>query len=279
MKKLLFWTVLIVGVIAVIGACSKSDESSSSDATATASTVTSCSDTASGSITGIDNQSVSGTYSQMLQYVGYDGVDNDTGCTTNSGLLGGYSSHVANGYGSFNMFRVVTSSTSYATVTKSYSDTSCSTEMASLVIGYTDVTIVDNVTGLTTGDASIGTTGTKATSKQYCMKGKGTTDNGTAWLNTYTSGSGLTYVTGEEKITAASGDTYYHLWHSDNSSKSQGSGGYSDFLGNAWRQRSSSSAYPTDWTDSSAQDVFQRQCIKNPFSGTGLNALIEEDSN
>jgi len=260
MKKLLFWTVLIVSVIAVIGACSKSDESSSSDATATAtaSTVTSCSDTASGSITGIDNQSVSGTYSQMLQYVGYDGVDNDTGCTTNSGLLGGYSSHVANGYGSFNMFRVVTSSTSYATVTKSYSDTSCSTEMASLVIGYTDVTIVDNVTGLTTGDASNGTTGTKATAKQYCMKGKGTTDNGTAWLNTYTSDSGITYVTGEERISGASGATYYHLWHSDNSSKSQGSGGYSDFLGNAWRQRSSSSAYPTDWTDSSAQDVFQR---------------------
>ena len=278
MKKLLFWTVLIVGVIAVIGACTKSNESSSSDATA--STVTSCSDTASGSITGIDNQSVSGTYSQMLQYVGYDGVDNDTGCTTNSGILGGYSSHVANGYGSFNMFRVVTSSTSYATVTKSYSDTSCSTEMASLVIGYTDVTIVDNVTGLTTGDASNGTTGTKATAKQYCMKGKGTTDNGTAWLNTYTSDSGITYVTGEEKISGASGATFYHLWHSDNSSKSQGlNNSYPDFTGNVWRDRQSSSGYPTDWTDSGAIDAFQKQRINNPFSGTGLNALIEEDSN
>ena len=255
MKKLLFWMVLIVGVIAVIGACSKSDDSKSSDATAS---VTSCSDTASGSITGIDNQSVSGTYSQMLQYVGYDGVDNDTGCTTNSGILGGYSSHVANGYGSFNMFRVVTSSTSYATVTKSYSDTSCSTEMASLVIGYTDVTIGDNVTGLTTGDASNGTTGTKATAKQYCMKGKGTTDNGTAWLNTYTSDSGLTYVTGEEKISGASGATYYHLWHSDNTSKSQGGSGYSNFLGNVWRDRVSKSAYATDWTASGAMDGFQR---------------------
>ena len=141
---------------------------------------------------------------------------------------------------------------------KSYSDTSCSTEMASLVIGYTDVTIGDNVTGLTTGDASIGTTGTKATAKQYCSKGKGTTDNGTAWLNTYTSDSGITWVTGEEKIAGASGATYYHLWHSDNSSKSQGSGGYSDFLGNAWRQRSSSSGYPTDWTDSGAIDAFQK---------------------
>ena len=277
MKKVLINFTMIVGIIAFIGACKKSDDSSTT--ASTASTPTSCSSTASGSITGIDNQSVSGTYSQMLQYVGYSGVDNDTGCTTNSGILGGYSSHVANGYGSFNMFRVVTSSTSYATVTKSYSDTSCSTEMASLVIGYTDVTIVDNVTGLTTGDASNGTTGTKATSKQYCMKGKGTTDNGTAWLNTYTSNSGITWVTGEEQITGASGTTYYHLWHSDNSSKSSAGGGnYPDFTGNAWRERVSSSAYPTDWTDGGV-DAFQRQCIKNLFSGTGLNALIEEDSN
>ena len=254
MKKLLFWMVLIVGIVALIGSCAKKDDSTAS--TATASTPTSCSSTASGSITGVDNQSLSGSYSEMLQYVGFDGVDNDTGCTTNSGILGGYSSHVANGYGSFNMFRVVTSSTSYATVTKSYSDTSCSTEMASLVIGYTDVAIGDNVTGLTTGDASNGTTGTKATAKQYCMKGKGTTDNGTAWLNSFTSGSGLTYVTGEEKITAASGDTYYHLWHSDNTSKKAPD--YSSFIGNSWRARVSSSAYPTDWTDSGAIDAFQR---------------------
>ena len=256
MKKLLFWMVLIVGVIAIIGACSKSDDSSSSD-DATAS-VTSCSDTASGSITGIDNQSISGTYSLMLQYGPAGGVDNSTGCTSNTTLLSSFSSSMATGAASFNQLKVVTSSTSFANVYKSYSDTACSSEMASLVIGNTDVTILDNVTGLTTGDASIGTTGTKATSKQYCMKGKGTTDNGTAWLNTYTSGSGLTYVTGEEKITAASGDTYYHLWHSDNTSKSQGGSGYSNFLGNVWRDRVSKSAYATDWTASGAMDGFQR---------------------
>ena len=252
MKKLLFWVVLIVGVIAVIGACSKSDDSKSSD-DATAS-VTSCSDTASGSITGIDNQSVSGTYSVMLQYVGYGDIDNDTGCTTNTDILAGFSNHVASGAASFNYFKIVTSSTTFAVNIKSYSDNACSSEMASLVIGYTDVTIVDNVTGLTTGDASNGTTGTKATAKQYCMKGKGTTDNGTAWLNTYTSGSSLTYVTGVERIDAASGATYYHLWHSDNTSKSWGG---TSFSGNVWRDRVSSSAQPTDWTDSGAMDGFQ----------------------
>ena len=242
--------VLIVGIIAVIGACSKSDDSKSS------ASVTSCSDTASGSITGIDNQSISGTYSHILKYAGTPGVDNSTGCTDNATLLAVYSSSMPTGAASYNQLRVVTSSTSFADVYKSYSDTACSSEMASLVIGNTDVTIGDNVTGLTTGDASIGTTGTKATAKQYCQKGKGTTDNGTAWLNSFTSGSGLTYVTGEEKITAASGDTYYHLWHSDNTSKKAPD--YSSFIGNSWRARVSSSAYPTDWTDSGAIDAFQK---------------------
>jgi len=254
MKKPLIYFTLIVGTIAFIGACKKSDDSSSTAST----TPTSCSDTASGSITGVDNQSLSGTYSVMLQYAGNSGIDNDTGCTTNASLMAGFSNHIASGAASFNYWRIVTSDTTYAIKLGSYSDTSCSTEMASLVIGYTDVTIGDNVTGLTTGNASNGTTGTKVTSKQHCMKGKGTTDNGTTWLNTYLSSSGITYVTGEEKISGASGETYYHLWHSDNSSKSQGGGSYVDFLGNAWRDRTSTSAYPTDWTDSGAQDAFQR---------------------
>jgi len=255
MKKALINFSLIVGIISLIGAC-KSDDSSSS--TTTASTVTSCSDTASGSITGIDNQSVSGTYSLMLKYAGTPGVDNSTGCTDNATLLAVFSSSMPTGAASYNQLRVVTSSTSFADVYKSYSDTSCSTEVASLVVGFTEVTIGDNVTGLTTGDASNGTTGTRATAKQYCQKGKGTTDNGTTWLNTFTSGSGITYVTGEERIDQASGTTYNYLWHSDNSSKSQVAGsGYQDFLGNSWRSRSSSSTLPDDW-DESGVDSFQR---------------------
>ena len=274
MLKIFSFTLLIIPFVLI--SCSSDDDSSS---TSSSTTPTSCSDTASGSITGVDNQSLSGTYSVMLQYSG-TGIDNETGCTTNASIMAGFSSNIASGAGSFNYWKIVTSDTTFAAKVQSYSDTSCSTEMASLVIGYTDVTIVDNVTGLTTGDASIGTTGTKATAKQYCMKGKGTTDNGTAWLNTYTSDSGITWVTGEEQITGASGTTYYHLWHSDNSSKSSAGGGnYPDFTGNAWRERVSSSAYPTDWTDSGAIDAFQKQRIKNPFSGKGLNALIEEDSN
>ena len=87
MKKALIYFTMIVGIIAFIGAC-KSDDSSSS--ATTTSTVTSCSDTASGSITGIDNQSVSGTYSLMSKYTGTPGVDNSTGCTDNASLLAVY---------------------------------------------------------------------------------------------------------------------------------------------------------------------------------------------
>ena len=252
MLKIFSFTLLIIPFVLI--SCSSDDDSSSTSST----TPTSCSDTASGSITGVDNQSLSGTYSVMLQYSG-TGIDNATGCTTNASIMAGFSSNIASGAGSFNYWKIVTSDTTFAVKLQSYSDTSCSTEMASLVIGYTDVTIGDNVTGLTTGNASNGTTGTKATSKQHCMKGKGTTDAGTTWLNTYTSDSGITYVTGEEKISGASGATFYHLWHSDNSSKSQGlNNSYPDFTGNVWRDRQSSSGYPTDWTDSGAIDAFQK---------------------
>ena len=258
MKKIFFWMVLIVGIVTLIGSCAKKEETESTASTAsTASTVTSCSETASGTITGIDNMSISGSYSLMLNYGEMSGIDNTTGCVSNASLLSAFSANVSTDALSFNIWRIVTSSTSFATVWKSYTDTACSTEATSFVIGDTIQTIGDNVTGLTTGSSLIGTTGTKATSKQYCMKGKGTTDNGTAWLNTFTSGSGLTYVTGEEKISSGSGQTYYHLWHSDNTSKRQVSG-YPDFLGNVWRERQSSSAYPTDWTDSGALDAFQR---------------------
>ena len=170
--------------------------------------------------------------------------------------MSGLSELIAVGAGSFNYYRVVTSSTSFALVYKSYSDTSCSSEMASLVIGDSDVTIGDNVTGLTTGTQSIGTTGTQVTSKQYCMKGKGTTDNGTAWLNTFTNN---TYITGEEQIGSGSGQTFYFLWHADNSSTRSNSSlsGYQSYSGNVWRSRGSSSAQPTDWNDGGAQDGFQ----------------------
>ena len=57
MKKIIFWLTMIVGIIAVIGACKKSDDSTST----TAACSSSLSTTASGTITdmtstmGVDN--------------------------------------------------------------------------------------------------------------------------------------------------------------------------------------------------------------------------------
>ena len=256
MKKLLFWIVLIVGIVALIGSCAKKDESTTATATASSSTPTSCSDTASGTITGIDNMSISGSYSLMLQWGEASGVDNSTGCVSNAGLLSGFSANMSTDAQSFNYSRIVTSSTTFAHVWKSYTDTSCSTEAVSFVIGDTIQTIGDNVTGLTTGTYSIGTTGTKVTTTQSCVKGKASTEAGATWLKSF---GNMDVTLGEEKIGSGSGSTYYYLWHADNSSKrpNEGSTAAVDYIGKAWRSRASSEAQPTDWTDSGKQDAFQ----------------------
>ena len=245
---------MIVGIIAFIGACKSSDDGSST--TAGSSAPTSCSDTASGTITGIDNMSVSGSYSLMLQYGEASGVDNTTGCTSNASLLSGFSANLSTDAQSFNYFRIVTSSTTFATVWKSYTDTSCSTEAVSFAIGDTIQTIGDNVTGLTTGDYSIGTTGTKVTTTQSCVKGKASTEAGATWLKSFGNMDG---TLGEEKIGSASGKTYYYLMHADNSSKRPNSSiiGAIDYIGKVWRSRASDEAHPTDWTAGGAQDGFQ----------------------
>ena len=248
MKKIIFRFTLIVGIIAVVGACKKSDDSTTA-ATAACTAVSACSSTASGTITGIDNRSLSGTYDMFLKFRAYiGGVDNDTGCTSSSTILSAYSSNFAEGAASGTIQKVVTSSSTFAVVYKSYSDTACSSEISSLVIGYSDVTVGDNVSGLTpdTGSDDLGTTATKVTYKDSCMKGKGTTDAGTTWLNSYTSGA--TWTTGEELTCSGSGETRYAIWHADNSSKILGPGGSMDnFTKSVWDEMSSSSAYPSDW--------------------------------
>ena len=180
-----------------------------------------------------------------------DGVDNDTGCASSSTILSAFSSNFAEGAASGTIQKVVTSSSTFALVYKSYSDTACSSEIASLVIGRSDVTVGDDVSGLTadTGSNDLGTTATKVTYKDSCMKGKGTTDAGTTWLNSYTSGA--TWTTGEELTCSGSGATRYAIWHVDNSSKILASGGSMDnFTKRVWDEMSSSSAYPSDWCTS-----------------------------
>ena len=118
-----------------------------------------------------------------------------------------------------------------------------------MAIGYGDVSVGDNVTGLTADtDDDMGTTATKVTFKQNCLKGKGSTSAGTTWLSNFTSGSNITWSAGEELTCSASGDTYYALWHVDNSSKRQNaSGGMDNYSKLVWDGQNQKSSYPTAW--------------------------------
>ncbi len=242
MKNIFIWLALIAGIVALIGSCAKKDESSSSSSASatsassssvTCTAVSSCSATASGSFY-VDNFTLSGVYDMYHAYavMGVGGVDNSTGCVDNSSLITGRG---PTGTQSLITQEVITSSTSFATKAVYYSDTACSSEIASVVQGYSDVSVGDNVTGLTAGSYSYPTSASKVTYKESCMELKGTTDVGTSYLNTLLSSSFVT--TGETHTCQDSGDTKYALWAADNIST----------LSRLYTE-TSSTAYPTDWS-------------------------------
>ena len=246
MKKLLFWMVLIVGIVALIGSCAKKDDSSTATTatTATATTsssftctaVSSCSATASGSFY-VDNNTLSGIYDLYHIYgiLGVTGFDNSTGCVSNSNFTSGKG---PTGTQSLIIQNVFTSSTSFATKSVFYSDTACSSEISSMVTGYNEVSVGDNVTGLTTsvGSSTYPSHASKVTYKESCTELKGTTDVGTAYLNTLLSTSWVT--TGETHTCQGSGATTYALWAYDNSS----------VLWERLHTETSSTAYPDNWS-------------------------------
>ena len=243
MKKLLFWMVLIFGIVALIGSCAKKEETAATaaaDNTTTTSSsftctaVTSCSATASGSFY-VDNNTISGIYDFYHAYalIGVSGFDNSTGCVSNSSYI---SSRAPTGTQSVIIQNVITSSTSFATKSVHYSDTACSSEISSFVTGYNEVSVGDNVTGLTAGSYNYPTSASQVTYKESCSELKGTTDVGTAYLNTKLSTSWVT--TGETHTCQGSGATKYALWAGDNSS----------VLWERLHTEESSTAYPTDWS-------------------------------
>ena len=199
MKKLLFWMVLIVGVIAVIGACSKSDDSTTATTTSCAGAtggveVSSCSATPSGSITGIDNSTLTGIISTQHVYgiLGVNGVDNATDCIDNATSIAGYntgSGGAPTGTNSMIFNQAITSSTTFADRTYFYSDSSCQTEIAHIIIGNSEFTVGDDVTGLSTSisgkSGTYPSTATKVTYKGSCFGLKGSTDAGVTWLKNF----------------------------------------------------------------------------------------------
>ena len=232
MKKIVLWLAFIVGIIAVIGACSKSEDSSTAATTSSCAGVTgwteatSCSGTASGSITGIDNLTFSGSYSKnnLAAYFNW-GVDNSTGCVDNTTMVSGFSigsTSAPTGSNSMIWEWVVTSSSSIAQNYKFYSDTSCQTEIATLTLGYTDFTVGDNVTGLsTTVTGKSGTypsSATKVSYTQSCTGMKASTDAGATFLTAAFGSAGVSPTVGTTHSCTTGGDTTNAFMKLDNAS-------------------------------------------------------------
>ena len=240
-----YYKVAAVGSDGTAGMPSSEVNATSSSFTCTA--VNSCSSLASGSIY-VDNGTLSGIYDDYHIYAHYyPGFDNSTGCVSNSNFTSGKG---PTGTQSLIIQNVITSSTSFATKSVFYSDTGCSSEISSMVTGYNEVSVGDNVTGLTTsvGSSTYPSHASKVTYKESCSKMKGTTDVGTAYLNALLSTSWVT--TGETYTCQGSGRTTYALVAYDNSSW------LTTVTWERLHSETSSTAYPTDWssnTDSSTK--------------------------
>ena len=244
MKNKLFWLALIVGTLALIGSCKKSEDTTTTAATASCAgsgvTETTCSNSASGTITGIDNSSVSlsGIFSPYHYYghTGINGVDNATDCIDNATIIASQSPPT--GANSMISNRAITSSSSFSDRRFFYSDSSCSSEIVQMAFGYTGLTVGDNVTSLDTSvdGSTYPSDATKVTYTQTCKNLKASSDAGVTYLKNFYSDiegfdpqSGTTY---QCVIPGQSAD--YALWHIHDGSEydslvfEEGSSGYPD---------------------------------------------------
>ena len=246
MKKLLFWMVLIVGIVALIGSCAKKDDSTTTTAAACSSSL---STTASGTLTGMTStmgvDNMTGTYS-MSWY----GQTPTAGCIDNgtavSSMIGWNA--IPSDSLNFKMQWIVTSSTSFTDLITYYSDNnSCATVSGYHATSYTNFTVGDNITMATAPDG-YPTYGTKVSYKDTCFMAKGVTDTATAFLNAMSTVSGA--VTGTELNQADSGSTYYNIMAlNDNHS-----GTTYDWF---YMGPKSTSAYPDNYSSNDSDAMYQ----------------------
>jgi len=189
MKKLLFWMVLIVGTVALIGSCAKKDDSTAAATTTTFTSTT----TAAGSIT-VGSVTMSGTYV--------------SGCNTS-----GIAAAVAGGYFPSDVKAnrdviVVTGNDNISEESHFYTDTSCSTLSVYLKNGNDNFTVGDQ-----SGDNY------KVTYQEKGFKIKaGTTVAKNYWENYFStnnitaSGTTIDLVLGTEYDVGGSGSSYMNLF-------------------------------------------------------------------
>ena len=204
MKKLLFWIVLIVGTVALLGSCAKKEESTTA---AAAGVCTTCdpltsTTTAAGSIT-VGSATLSGTYATSCFN---DASDFSEGSAPSDMKSYGYLFIVR---GNDN----VTEETNY------YTDSICSTK------GYTKKNVYDNVT---VGSASGSNYQVALMYKQ--IKILVTTTVSEAWVDGIYGGS-VDFVVDTEKILtlSASSQQKYNLWNVSATTFEMGNNGAQSF--------------------------------------------------
>ncbi len=253
MSKTYFLLAMIGCIIVTISSCAKEKEETSDDAASSSSwctEVSSCSATPSGSITGVDNDTFSGVFSvfHYFGHIGTSGFDNATDCVSNEDALGDLNSKMTlpTGTNSIILNNAVTSSSSFAERIYTYSDTSCSTEITTVVFSY-NLTVGDNVSGLTTSGGNP-STATEVTYTQSCVAIKASSDAGVTWLKTmFSDWSGFDPAVGTSYKCEATDSPKYALWsYRDNSSLSL----------SMLVEEKSSSAYPSDWSSSTDHMTF-----------------------
>ena len=203
MKKLLFWIVLIVGTVALLGSCAKKEEST----TAAAGVCTTCdpltsTTTAAGSIT-VGSATLSGTYA--------------TSCFNDaSDFSEGSAPSDMKSYGFLFIVRGndnVTEEVNY------YTDSTCTTK------GYTRKNVYDNVT---VGSASGSNYQVALMYKQ--IKILVTTTDSETWVDGIYGGS-VDFVVDTEKIltVSASSQQKYNLWNVSATTFEMGNNGAQSF--------------------------------------------------
>ncbi len=180
MKKLLFWIVLIVGIVALIGSCAKKEEEDS------AASICATNTTASGSIT-VGSETMSGVYLSTC----------NTGFAASAGTQI-FPSDVKSGY----MALVVTGDAAISEEFLMYTDTTCSTPSLTYKQGRTDFTV---------GSAS--GSNYAVTYKASAVKVKPSTDVAKSHMDAFATSTGqsLTFTVGSETSVTDSGSTKYNL--------------------------------------------------------------------
>ena len=183
MKKLLFWMVLIVGIVALIGSCAKKDESTTAASTSVTST------TASGSIT-VGSETLSGTYVSE--------------CNTTEFAAAAGTSMFPSDVKSGKTVIVVTSDTTISDEMLMYTDTSCSTPTSYTKNGNTSVTV-----GVASGSNYL------VTYASSTYKVQADTTVAETHLEAFllaATGSAVDLTVGTEHSMSGSGNTYKNVW-------------------------------------------------------------------